>query len=52
MTRRTPTVVIEGEGGVDFDGDGLTDEPDIVDEVGDAHSPVCEGRRVRQLPRA
>ena len=36
--RRMPTVVIEGEGGVNSNGDGLADEPDIVHEVGDAHS--------------
>ena len=49
-----PTVVVEGEEGVDSNanGDGLTDELDIVDEVGNAYSPGCEGRRARQLPRA
>ena len=47
-----PTVVVEGEGGVDSDGGGLEDEPDVVHEVGDAHSPGCEGRRAGRLPRA
>ena len=49
---RMPTVVVEGEGGVDSDGDGLVDKPGIVDEVGNAHSPGCEDRHARQLPRA
>ena len=47
-----PTVVVEGEGGVDSDGDGLANKPDIVHKVDDAHSPGCEGRRARRLPRA
>ncbi len=45
-------IVVEGEGGVDSDGNGLADEPDVVDKVGNAHSPGCEGWRARQLPRA
>ena len=53
-THRMPTVVVEREEGIDSNanGDGLTDELDIVDEVGNAYSPGCEGRRARQLPRA
>ena len=52
MTHRTPTVVVEGEGGVDSNGDDPADEPDVVDEVSNAHSPRCEGRRARRLPWA
>ena len=47
-----PTFVVEGEGGVDFYGNGLGDEPDVVYEVSVAHSPECKGRHARQLPWA
>ena len=32
------------QGGVDFYDNGLADKPDVVHEVGGAHSPGCEGR--------
>ena len=47
-----PTVVVEGEGGVDSNGDGLADKLDVVHKVGNAHIPGCKGQGARQLPRA